>query len=178
MEKKEYIQSDNKYFDQLDLKTKLRLYLTNDHWIQIRRYLRYLRKQEYYSKKKGIFYKIISLFWARKKNTLGNKLGFFIPAFTLGCGANIYHHGSIIINGDARIGKNSTLHGMNCIGNNGITTDAPIIGDNVDIGIGAKIIGKVKLVDNIKVGANAVVTHSCDEDGAILIGLPAQKRIN
>ncbi len=37
------------------------------------------------------------------KKRLGNKLGFFIPPYTLKKGVTIYHHGSIIINGDDRI---------------------------------------------------------------------------
>ena len=35
------------------------------------------------------------------------------------------------------------LHGDNCIGNNGKTEGCPIIGDNVDIGTGAKILGAI-----------------------------------
>ena len=37
---------------------------------------------------------------------------------------------------------------------------APIIGDNVDIGVGATIIGNITIADNIKIGAGAVVTKS------------------
>lgn len=175
MTKREYINADNKYFDELDLKTKIKLIITNDHWVQIKRYLKYLRLQEYYKKKCGKINNIRSLYWARKKNTLGNKLGFFIPEFTLGIGASIYHHGSIIINGDARIGKNCILHGMNCIGNDGETKDAPVIGDSVDIGVGAKVIGKVTLADEIKIGANAIVTKSFEFNGMTLIGIPARE---
>lgn len=46
---------------------------------------------------------------------------------------------------------------MNCIGNNGKSLAAPIIGDNVDIGVWAKIIGCVRIGNNVKIGANAVV---------------------
>lgn len=38
--------------------------------------------------------------------------------------------------------------------------DAPIIGNNVEVGFGAVIIGKVKIADGIKIGANSVVTNS------------------
>ena len=67
------------------------------------------------------------------------------------------------------------FHGNNCIGNNGKTEDCPVIGDNVDIGFGAIIIGNVKIADNVKIGANAVVTKSCLEEGATLVGIPAHK---
>jgi len=171
----EYIHGDNKFVDELDWKTKLRLILTNDHWIVIRRYLRCLRRQEVFQRRKGIINKILALYWRRKKNSLGNKLGFHIPAFTVGVGVSIYHHGTIIINGDAKLGENCTLHGMNCIGNDGNTKSAPIIGNGVDIGVGATIIGNVQLANNIKVGANAVVNRSCLEQGATLVGVPAHK---
>lgn len=171
--KKMYVYADNKYFEELDFRTKLRLYITNDHWVQIRRYLRNLRRQEYYATRKGLLNKVLSLFWGRRKNSLGNKLGYHIPAFTLGIGANIYHHGSIIINGDAKVGRHATLHGMNCIGNNGKDTNAPIIGDNVDIGVGAHIIGGIMIANNVKIGANAVVTKDCLEEACTLVGIPA-----
>lgn len=148
---------DNIFFYEYSFKTKILLYLKNDHWILINRYLKYLRKEEYFQNKNGLLNKVVGLLWSNKKNRLGNKLGFFIPPYTLKKGVTIYHHGSIIINGDARIGQNCTLHGMNCIGNNGKSFAAPIIGDNVDIGVGAKIIGAVRVGNNVKIGANAVV---------------------
>ncbi|MEE0530447.1 MAG: serine acetyltransferase [Anaerostipes hadrus] len=175
MKKREYINSDNKYFDELTIKTKIKLLLINDHWVQIKRFLKYLRLQEYYKKKGGKINNLLSLYWARRKNNLGNKLGFFIPEFTLGTGVSIYHHGSIIINGDARIGKNCILHGMNCIGNDGSSNDAPIIGESVDIGVGAKIIGNVKVANEIKIGANAIVTKNFNDVGSTLVGVPAKK---
>ncbi len=165
---------DNSFFDKYSTRTKIQLYLKNDHWILINRFLRYLRKEESYIKKHGILAKILSYYWGRRKNNLGNKLGFLIPPFVLGENVTIYHHGGIIINGNARIGKNCILHGMNCIGNNGFSDAVPEIGDNVDIGIGAKIIGGVQIADNIVIGANAVVINSCTIKGAVLVGVPAR----
>lgn len=167
------VNADNEFFRNLSLKTRLQLYLRHDHWIVINKYLRYLRLEEYYYNRQGIASKMLAYFWARKKNKLGNQLGFFINANSLGPYATIYHHGSIIINGDAHIGANCCLHGMNCIGNKGDSSEAPIIGDNVDIGIGAVILGGVKIANGCKIGANAVVINSCLEEGAILVGVPA-----
>lgn len=174
MTKKEYINSDNKFIKDLSKKTYIKLLLVNDHWIQINRYIKYLRKQEYYQNHIGFLGNIISLFYGRRKNSLGNKLGFYIPAFTLAPGVEIYHHGSVIINGNAKIGEGCKLHGMNCIGNNGITEAAPVLGKNVDVGVGVKIIGDVTLADDIKIGANAVVTKSFLEKGCTLVGIPAR----
>lgn len=41
------------------------------------------------------------------------------------------------------------MHGGNCIGNNGIRDKSPSIGDGLDLGIGAKVIGDMKLGNNI-----------------------------
>ena len=72
------------------------------------------------------------------------------------------------------------LHGNNCIGNNRKEDErAPHIGNNVEIGVGAKIIGDIYVVDNVKIGANAVVVKSCFTNGAIGLGKKfAMKRID
>ena len=85
------------------------------------------------------------------------------------------YHSNIIINKNAELGDNVTLHGANCIGNNGKNKNAPKIGNNVDIGVGAVIIGEIELADNIKVGANAVVNKSFLENGITIVGVPARK---
>lgn len=77
----------------------------------------------------------------------------------MGKNVNIFHKG-IIINHDAIIGDGVRFHGHNCIGNNGKDNKAPIIGKNVDIGVGSVIIGNVEIADNITIGANSVVTKS------------------
>ena len=51
----------------------------------------------------------------------------------------------------------------------------PQIGDNVDIGVGAKIIGDVTIANGIKIGANAVVNKSFNEENITIVGCPARK---
>ena len=80
----------------------------------------------------------------------------------------------MIISGDAKIGEDCTFHGQACIGNNGSSEAAPVIGNHVDIGVGARILGDIYIADHVKIGANAVVTKSCYEEGATLVGIPAQ----
>ena len=95
-----------------------------------------------------------------------------------GEGLIIHHNGSIVVNGSSKVGKNCQLHGDNCIGNVGKSdslTDCPQIGNNVEIGVGAKVLGGIIIADNIKIGANAVVTKSFDEKGITLVGIPAHK---
>ena len=108
-------------------------------------------------------------------NKLGVRLGIYIPINVFDSGLKIDHYGSIVVNGLCRIGKKCRLHGSNCIGNKGEgrIDEFPTVGDNFDLGIGACVIGGIVIGDNVKVGANAVVTHSFIEDGTVLVGIPA-----
>lgn len=163
---------DQKFYQNLSYKQKLRLVILNDHWYQINKYIRLLRLEEKYFNSNN---KLISLYYGRRKNKLGNKLGFYVSKNTVGDGVTFFHHGSIIISGDAIIGNNVVFHGNNCIGNDGETNFAPIIGNNVDIGFGAIIIGNIKIADSVRIGAGAVVTKSCLKKNATLIGVPARE---
>ena len=106
------------------------------------------------------------------------KLGFLIPLNTFEEGLSIAHYGSIIVNSNARIGKNCRIHeGVNIGANHGNSL-APKIGNNVFIGTGAKILGNIKIGNNISIGANAVVTKSFETDNITIAGVPAHKISN
>ncbi|MGN1467591.1 MAG: serine acetyltransferase [Ruminococcus sp.] len=142
-----------------------------------------LKEQEYYlwrfqkllRKEERSHNLIIKSYFRFRKNVLGRKLGLTIPAGVFDEGLRIWHYGSVVVNPNARVGKNCRLHGGNVIGNNGRTMSAPHIGDNVDIGAGAIIIGDVTIADGVKIGAGAVVVSSCMEAGSTLVGVPARK---
>ncbi len=72
-----------------------------------------------------------------------------------------HHLNGIYISGEARIGRNVVIHHLVSIGSNRLAGSrkygAPTIGDNVYIGTGACIIGRVTVGDNCRIGANAVV---------------------
>ncbi len=140
-------------------------------------YLKCLRKEEFYRNQDRISFatKAIALFYERKRNKLGRQLGFCMEPNCFDEGLNIYHCGCVVVNPAAKVGKNCHLHGNNCIGNNGKTNKCPIIGDNVDVGFGAIIIGDVQIADNITIGANAVVNKSFLDPGITIAGVPAQR---
>ncbi len=140
------------------------------------KYVKILRITGYYytKRKQNIVYAIMYLLYCRKKNKLGRKLGIELNEKNIGKGITIYHTQGIVINGTAEIGENLILHGNNCIGNNGITLESPKIGNNVRLGVGAKVIGNIEIADNIIVAAGAVVIKSCLEEGAVLAGIPAR----
>lgn len=50
----------------------------------------------------------------------------------------------------------------------------PVIGNNVRLGTGAKVLGDVYIADGVQIGAGAVVLDSCYEKGALLVGIPAR----
>lgn len=88
----------------------------------------------------------------------------------------IEHHSGIIVNGAAVLGDDVVLR-------NGVTIGVkrtnqpgcPTIGDRVDIGAGAKILGPVHVGDDVVVGANAVVIRDVPA-GCLAIGVPATAR--
>lgn len=138
------------------------------------KFLSSLRKCEYHQKKSGFFHKLLYFFYLRRKNVLGAKYGIYAWPGTIDVGVYISHVGGILINGNAKVGKNCIFHGENCVGSIGHGSVAPTLGDNVELGVGAKVIGDIYLADGIVVGANAVVTKSCYEKNAILAGVPAK----
>lgn len=134
--------------------------------------LKTLRKLEYLNKSSNKGFKYA--FYSRKVNKLSYKLGIDIWHSCFDKGLLIYHSHGIVVNSLAKIGKNCHLHGNNCIGNDGIHDGCPIIGDNCDIGVGAIIIGNVRLGNNVRIAANAVVNKSFQEDNVLLAGIPAK----
>lgn len=57
--------------------------------------------------------------------------------------------------------------------NRGKNIGCPILGDNIYIGPGAKIVGSVKIGNNVAIGANCVVTKDI-QDNAVVIGIPGK----
>ena len=91
-------------------------------------------------------------------------------------GLSITHHGTIVINKHARIGKNCRLHVCVNIGTStGDEALCPIIGDNVYIAPGVKMFGQINIANNIAIGANSVVNKSFYEEGISIAGIPAKK---
>ena len=86
----------------------------------------------------------------------------------------IEHFGDIIVSGDAVFGddvviRNGVTVGLRRTGVRG----APIIGDRVDIGAGAKILGRITIGDDVVIGANAVVIENVPAN-SIAVGVPAR----
>ena len=178
---KECLDLEEKLYRDIGYKGKLHGFITQCEVAKIYRFLEILRKDEFYTNTcKGIIGKFRSVYYRRLHNKLGIQLGISIPVNVFKTGLLIYHSQGIIVHRDAKCGKYCKLHGFNCIGNNGREngdSNAPIIGDYVDIGVGASIIGAVEIASDVKIAAHALVCKSCSEEGSVLIGVPAEKKV-
>ena len=85
----------------------------------------------------------------------------------------IDHFGGIVISGYAKFGDNCRIRNGVVVGLKNVNDPcAPEIGDNVDIGAGAKVLGNIKIGNNVVIGANAVVLTDVP-DNSIAVGVPA-----
>ena len=106
----------------------------------------------------------------------GFRYGIVLPASVrIGSGLYIGHFGGIIINRDAVIGRNCNLSPGVTIGqvNRGPKAGCPVIGDNVFIGHGVKILGRVAVGNGVAIGANCVVIDDVPENG-VVVGVPGR----
>lgn len=104
--------------------------------------------------------------WYKPMDTL------YIQAREIGGGLFIQHGFATMIAAEA-IGKNCWINQQVTIGYNG-QGRPPIIGDNVMITCGAKVLGSITVGDNAIIGANAVVVKDV-EPGAVMGGVPAKR---
>ncbi len=101
--------------------------------------------------------------------------GIELPCETkVGRRFRIDHFGGIVISGDA-------VFGDDCIVRNGVTVGlkntghrgSPVLGNRVDIGAGAKILGSIHIGDDVSIGANAVVLVDVPSN-SVAVGVPAR----
>jgi len=85
----------------------------------------------------------------------------------------IDHFGGIIISGYAKFGDDCRVRNGVVVGLKSVTDPcAPVIGNHVDIGAGAKILGNITIGNHVYIGANAVVICNVP-DNSIAVGVPA-----
>src|ERR1700678_3204840 len=91
----------------------------------------------------------------------------------IGKGLRIWHFGCIFINGAAVIGDNCTLRQGVTIGNRHEGGPSPGLGDYVALGAFAQLFGGIRVGNNARIGAMAVVLTDIP-DGATAVGQPAR----
>lgn len=88
----------------------------------------------------------------------------------IGPGLYIGHFGGITVSSGAVIGRGCNLSQGVTIGvaGEGERRGTPVIGDNCYIAPGARLFGRIRIGDNVKIGANAVV-HADIPDNAVVV---------
>lgn len=111
-----------------------------------------------------VLYRVVMWLW-------GIDLGYTVK---IGRRVRIWHHGGIVI-GAKRIGDDVHIRQNTTLGvlHRGHDDEKPTIGDRVDIGAGACILGNVTVGDDVVVGANSVVVKDVPA-GAVMFGVPAR----
>ena len=97
------------------------------------------------------------------------------PGATIGDGLFIDHGSGVVIGETTIIGNNCTLYQGVTLGGTGkdVGKRHPTLGNNVMVGAGAKVLGPLKVGNNSKIAANAVVLHEVPEN-CTAVGIPAK----
>ena len=100
------------------------------------------------------------------------KLGFTIPINVFDKGLSIAHYGTIVVNDHSKVGQNCRIQECVNHGATGGNSLSPIVGNNVFIGTGAKLIGGITVADGVSIAANAVVVKDILEPNTTWGGVP------
>ncbi len=97
------------------------------------------------------------------------------PGAILGPGLFIDHATGVVIGETAEVGEDVMIYHGVTLGGSGRDTGKrhPTIGDRVIIGAGAKVLGAIKIGDDTRIGANAVVVKEVPSS-AVVVGVPGQ----
>jgi serine O-acetyltransferase len=97
------------------------------------------------------------------------------PGAVIGKGILIDHGSGVVIGETTEVGNNCTIYQGVTLGGTGKDTGKrhPTIGNNVMLGAGSKILGPIKVGDNCKIAANAVVLDEIPPNSTA-VGIPAK----
>ncbi|RZL97973.1 MAG: serine acetyltransferase [Pedobacter sp.] len=97
--------------------------------------------------------------------------------FKVGPNLRLLHGQGCVINGQVVMGQNCSVRHLTTIGNkqmaDGRFSNSPRIGNNVDIGANAIIIGDITIGDNVVIGAGSVITKSIPAN-SVVVGNPGK----
>lgn len=133
-----------------------------------------------------VFYRIAHFFSNLKLKFIArliSQLGRFFTGIEIHPGAKIgkrlfIDHGmGIVIGETTTIGDNCTIYHGVTLGGTGKDKYKrhPDLGDNVIVGCGAKVLGPIKIGNNVKIGANAVVLKEV-QDNSTVVGVPGKMK--
>lgn len=143
-------------------------------WDPSRKLLKSIRDYQRFKKNGSLLNVLLSKFCVMRHLFWSAVSGADIPLNNMiSGGLLIPHPNGIVIHPNAHIGINCLIHQQVTIGIKRGDGNPPVIGNHVDIGAGAKIIGDITIGDYALIGANAVVTKDVIPY-AVMAGVPAK----
>lgn len=140
------------------------------------RFIFFFRIASFLYEKTNLLYKLCFLVVNAIRKHYCYKLGIILlPKAKIGGGLFFPHFSSIIMTSHAKYGKNLTVFQQVTIGLvfGGEKEGAPVIGNNVVISAGAKVLGNIHIGNNVMIGAGAVVVTDIP-DNAVVVGNPGK----
>jgi serine O-acetyltransferase len=132
---------------------------------------RLLRRTEYWERcRRDPIGRVVSAWLRYRCQRLGERFAYEIPRNVFGPGLSVAHFGTVTVNPAARVGRNCRLHSCT-IGE--VAGKSPVIGDDVHIGPGARVLGDVTVGERAVIAANAVVVKDVPP-GVTVGGVPAR----
>ena len=138
----------------------------------LRRHMILLRTTEYHL---NAGHKLRALFWKLRLRRLQNRYELHVALNCCGRGLQIAHLGPLLMNGSVTVGENCLFHFNTALVAGGTDNGAPTLGDRVIVGLGAVVLGGVRVADGVAIGANAVVNRDVLEPNITVAGVPARK---
>jgi serine O-acetyltransferase len=139
-------------------------------WDPGRKLLATIRGYQRWQGRRGIAANVVRKWLVLRHRFWSAITGAEIPlTCNIGGGLLIPHPNGIVIHPQAKIGVNCLIFQQVTIGTRSVP-GVPRIGDHVDIGAGAKILGPVEIGALARIGANAVIVKDV-ESGAVALGI-------
>lgn len=137
--------------------------------------LRWFRRAQRWRRSRGPFARIVFVMVGGSYKFFTEMfMGIELPVSTeIGPGLRLRHGVGIVVNPASRIGANAMLRQGVTLGNRKESGDCPTIEDDVEIGVGAVIVGSVTIGRGARIGPNAVVYR--DVPAGATVGSPASE---
>lgn len=131
------------------------------------------RKAEYhYNNRAKLWHKLAYVFTYWRFRRQRDRLCSELPLNVFAEGLVIWHGQNIIVNEHARVGRNFSISAGCCIGH--VNGQTPVIGDNVEMTLGSRVLGGVTIANDVTIGAGALVLKDIDTPYTTWGGLPAK----
>jgi serine O-acetyltransferase len=141
-------------------------------WDPSKSLLATIRKYQKYQLRGGVFWRLLAKWQVVLHRFWSVVTGADIPInCQIGGGLLLPHPNGIVVHPDVCIGPNCLLLQQVTLGMG--TNGVPVLAGHVDVGAGAKVLGKIVLGEHSKVGANAVLLRDLPAH-ATAVGVPAK----